>query len=202
MLQGCAQCAVPLHDASTVNKEGSRVSAFHPGHLSGGIQSSSGVLQATPHIVGLVAQCTGTQSHWLSKSVNSFTFNLYDTFGRAVLNSLNKFTQRESNLVITRFTWKPCLPFSWYQQRLSSHLGRVQISRPTQSAGIKSPSVNFLCFFLILSHQQTTLSHMEDQFDTSCSSSDLLDIEVIPKTGSGFNAFSFGTFDFDFLKSP
>ena len=30
----------------------------------------------------------------------------------------------------------------------------------------------------------------------------LLDMEVIPKTGSGFNAFSFATFAFDFSKKP
>ena len=37
-------------------------------------------------------QCTGTKTHWLSKSVNSFTFNMYETFGHAVLNPLNRFT--------------------------------------------------------------------------------------------------------------
>ena len=34
---------------------------------------SSHVFQVTPHIVGLIALCTGKKTHWLSRSVNSFT---------------------------------------------------------------------------------------------------------------------------------
>ena len=53
--------------------------------------------------------------------------------------------------------------------------GRVQISRPTQSAGIKPPSVSCDLSLSCVSHQQTTLSYMEDSFDASCSCSDFLD---------------------------
>ena len=43
---------------------------------------SSHVFQVTSHIVGLIALCTGTETLRLSRSVNSFTINLYETFGR------------------------------------------------------------------------------------------------------------------------
>ena len=46
-------------------------------------------LQSSTHCRAY-SQCAGTQNHWLSKSVNSFTFNLtFWTFARAVLNSLS-----------------------------------------------------------------------------------------------------------------
>ena len=66
----------------------------------------SQVLQVTPHIVGLYPLYRDIDS-LVVKVSNSVTFNLTSwTFGRAVLNSFNRFTQRESNLVIARFTWE------------------------------------------------------------------------------------------------
>ena len=55
-------------------------SQYGPGIAALAVLRNSHVFQTIPHIVGLVALCTGTWTHWLSKSVNSFTFNMYETF--------------------------------------------------------------------------------------------------------------------------
>ena len=104
---------------------------------------SSQMLQVTPHIVGLIALCTGTRTQCLSRSVNSFTFNVYETFTRAVSNSLKRSTQRESNLVITRLTWEPCLPFSWEPAETQPVIWDAS-PRPAESAGITPPSITFM----------------------------------------------------------
>ena len=52
-------------------------SQFGPGIA---VLRSSHVFEVNSHIVVLIALCTATRTHWLSKSVNSFTLNLYETF--------------------------------------------------------------------------------------------------------------------------
>ena len=91
-------------------------------HLRSVLVSSQVSAQLSPHLENSLTprqqgrfqgvRIQSGTSLWMSKSVNSFTFKLWERF--------------------------------------FSHLRRFQISRPTQSAGIKPPSVNFLCFLLIL----------------------------------------------------
>ena len=77
---GCLRCNLELqrhrnwtphcvwmgcHDVSGVGRLQNHIrSWFAPGVA---VPVSSQVLQATPHIVGLIALCTATQTHWLLK---------------------------------------------------------------------------------------------------------------------------------------
>ena len=61
--------------------------------------------------------CTTTRTHWLSKQQTHSPSNCRRdswTFGRAIFSLVEHNVQTgSSRIVMMRFTWEPCLPFSW-----------------------------------------------------------------------------------------
>ena len=102
------------------------------------------------------AHCTGTQTHWLSKSVNSFASTLCQQLIQQLGHSL-VVTSRDSPVI-----WGVPKSHVQHSQQGSNHQASTS------------------CAFTLscVSHQLTTLSYLEDLFDVSCSSSDFLDIRT------------------------
>ena len=119
---------------------------------------SSQVLQVTPHIVGLAALCTGTRTlshhYWLSKSVNSFTFELYETFGKfpGCPHFIRELSLEEHNVqlgssrtAMTRSSWTfPCAVLNSLGRSTCVQAAIVNISALTY--GRKMPSGFTVCF--------------------------------------------------------